>query len=189
MTPYEIYKTYLALTRHFKTKTYDYHRYAGVVRCSPESYEKTKMVEKRFFKKISEMREPYNFMVGNLIFNNPKWINEYDDQYRIMYAKYQKNGLRFFEEEIQNLKDSYNDNFIVDDNNSMPYIIKLVRSGEVSIYTASVFNKIHSMHSKWSTKPQFMIFENVSTKIDKSTGFFNIDNDKYKEAIRRRFDF
>ena len=34
VTDYEVYKTYLGISRHFTTESYDYQKYCGKVRCS-----------------------------------------------------------------------------------------------------------------------------------------------------------
>lgn len=187
MTPFEIYKTHLALDRHFKTAKYDYFRYGGGIKASSAAWDKLKYQQQAFYKRVAIMKDPYDFLVGNYIFGNPKWVNDFEDRHRIQMHKYQLNGFRFFCEDIERMREKFNDNFAVDDDNSMPYVLRLVRSSEISIYTACVFNHILNCHQKWSLRPQFMVFETISRKVDKSTGFFTFEKDKYKDAIKSRF--
>ena len=51
VTDYEVYKTYLGISRHFTTESYDYQKYCGKVRCSLQSFYKNK--QRFWFEKLS----------------------------------------------------------------------------------------------------------------------------------------
>ena len=51
VTDYEVYKTYLGISRHFTSESYDYQKYQGKVRCSLNSFYKNK--QRFWFEKLS----------------------------------------------------------------------------------------------------------------------------------------
>ena len=54
MTPFDAYKTYLALKNHFSKPKYDYFKYAGKSRASIESFNKRK--DRYWFERISRQK-------------------------------------------------------------------------------------------------------------------------------------
>ena len=54
MTPFEVYKTYLALKNHFTQAKYDYNKYCGKVRASLNSFYKRK--DRFWFEKLSRQK-------------------------------------------------------------------------------------------------------------------------------------
>ena len=68
MTPFDAYKTYLALKNHFSKSNYDYFKYAGKSRASVASFEKRK--DKYWFERISRQKndnEIKDFFIANLL--------------------------------------------------------------------------------------------------------------------------
>ena len=68
MTPFEVYKTYLALKNHFTKDNYDYHKYCGKVRASLQSFYKRK--DRFWFEKLSRQKsekEVIDFFVSNFV--------------------------------------------------------------------------------------------------------------------------
>ena len=54
MTPFDVYKTYLALKNHFSKPKYDYIKYAGKTRASIEAFNKRK--DKYWYEKLSRQK-------------------------------------------------------------------------------------------------------------------------------------
>lgn len=73
MTPFEVYKTYLAITNHFKGN-YDYFKYHGVVSATEASFLKRK--DRYFFEKMSRHLGD-NDVVGLILSNTVKYKGKY----------------------------------------------------------------------------------------------------------------
>jgi len=188
MTAYEVYKMYLALNLHFKGGSYDYFRYNGNVKsATPSNFDKRR--DKRIFLKISRMRDPQHYLIGNFIFGeNTGWSGSFTEDCKILYEKYLENGTYLFKQDLNKLNHDFNTNFTVDDKNAIPYILVLLKNGEISLHTCCVLDILLNCYNKWKNKEQFMIFENVAKKIHLSAPFFNIDKAKYKALLLTHFN-
>lgn len=185
MTAYEAFKLYAAVNAHINS-TYDYFKYGGKLKAaSPEAFEKSP--HKRMWLKLSQNRSPKTFIIGNLIYNEEKWPTYFIPSHQLEYEKYLEKGMYLFKQDLVELKHNFGDNFVVDSKSSIPYILKLVRSDEISIHTACVFESLLSCNDKWCKSDQFLIFSNLSKKISKITPFFGIQNDKYRAIVTDYF--
>ena len=54
MTPFDVYKTYLAFKNHFTKENYDYFKYCGKSRASLDSFHKRK--DRYFFERTSRQK-------------------------------------------------------------------------------------------------------------------------------------
>ena len=69
-TPFEVYKTYVALKMHF-TSDYDYFKYNGKVKAEPTSFETRK--DKYHFYKMSKRKDWFNYILSNIV-SDESWI-------------------------------------------------------------------------------------------------------------------
>ena len=80
MSPFDCYKTYLALKNHFTKESYDYFTYNKKTRASLQSFYKRR--DRFWFEKISRQKdekEIEDFFVANFVScNDPEtlWIGE-----------------------------------------------------------------------------------------------------------------
>lgn len=191
MTPFDTYKTYLALKNHFTKQYYDYYKYAGKSRASLESFQKRK--DKYWFEKISRQRgddEIKNFFISNFISaNNPEsmWIGEIiregDSCYK-EWAKRQQSLRYIFSQESQEMLSSNNLNDLLDCSKQHPPILKNYLKGQICIETLTIWNKIFQFKENFDKKLLDPIWEIVSLKILKYSPFLNIDIDDYKKCLR-----
>ena len=68
MTPFDAYRTYLALKNHFSKPNYDYIKYAGKTRASIESFNKRK--DRYWYEKLSRQKSDEdikNFFIANFV--------------------------------------------------------------------------------------------------------------------------
>jgi hypothetical protein len=72
-TPYEAYKTFLAVKSHFTT-SYDYIKYNGKVSASQHSFEVRK--DKYQYYKLSKHKDPLQYLVANFVDGDLKWIGD-----------------------------------------------------------------------------------------------------------------
>lgn len=185
MNAYQVYKMILAVQMHFKQESYDYFKYQGKTRGKLKNFEQNKDAFR--YLKISRMRNPEAFIIGNVLFNPSQWVGDFDERYATQYEKYITNGTYLFQQELNKLKPVFNENFDVDTSQSVPYILHLLMNNTISLHMCCVFESVLGCDSKWSRLDKYIIFSNLSKKIVKSTPFFHVDNDKYKALIMKHF--
>jgi len=113
MTPFDCYKTYLALKNHFTKEKYDYHKYCGKSRASLQSFYKRK--DRFWFEKLSRNKtdkEIVDFFVSNFVSrDNPDtlWIGEIIRNGDKVYSEWKKRNQSLnyiFTEETEKLFDN-----------------------------------------------------------------------------------
>lgn len=185
MTVIETYQCFLALSRHFKSD-YDYFKYGGKVRASEESFYKRK--DRVYFARVAKENNPEEYMAANFIFQEkPPHISGMQREHWLTIHKYKKNGLYLFEQDLLKLKRPFNDNFSVDSGSTVPYIVQLYMSGDVSMHTLCVFEKILKMNEKWKKDPIYIVYGDAMKKVCKSAPFFDIDTKTYKNSVLDHF--
>lgn len=184
MNAYEVYRTYKALRLHFTTDKYDFFRYKGAVKAPMHSYENLQENEKRLFSRVSSLKEPKTFLVGNFIFGNENYIRYFSDQPYLEYRKYLTSGQYFLERDIKLLKSPFSSNFIVEDDSHTPYILKLLNSDQITLYTACAFQKILNWTEK--NKDNFLIDSTIK-RINKTYQFFKVDESHLKKMVIEKY--
>ena len=179
MNSYEVYKAYLALKLHFTDKKYDFFKYKGGINASVTSFNKKPDNIKRAFETVSRMREPKTYLVGNFICGSETFIRNFNEDNYLKYRKFLTNGNYIFKQEIGSLKVPYKQNFGVDSKETIPYIIHLVSSGSISIYTASILDRCFG----WTDKVDNPLLDNLVMHINKSSRFFKFDSNKFKKIL------
>ena len=139
VSPFEAYRTYLALKQHFTKPGYDFFKYNGKVNVQQSTFEVRK--DKYQFYKLSKHKDPLNYLVCNFVYNDVKWIGDlFSDPYKDTYTnwlKYQQSITYNFSNEINKLLTNFNENYIVT-NGQHPPLLKLHRTGEIKIGRAHV---------------------------------------------------
>ena len=191
MTPFDAYKTYLALKNHFSKPKYDYFRYAGKSRASVESFNKRK--DKYWFERISRQKndeEIKSFYVSNLVhYDNPEniWIGEMirtgEDTYQ-QWIKRQQSLKYLFTQESESLLSEGNLDKVLDCSKQHPILLKKFLSSNICIETITIWDKIFSFRKNFDDKLLDPVWEIVSLKIQKYSPFLNIDVQDYKKILR-----
>ena len=140
MTPFETYRTYIALKSHFQSD-YDYFRYAGKVRVNYDSYEKRK--DKHFFIKISKNNDAFEFLLSAAVKDPHFFIRDLAvDEELIQAYKDRKKRLEsityVFQTEMNQFEGEYFDDiFRVYDGNH-PKLLRAVLGNRVSYETSAI---------------------------------------------------
>ena len=159
VVPFDAYKCYLSLKNHFTKDTYDYFKYCGKSRATVQSFYKRK--DRMWFEKISRQKsdqEVIDFFVANFVScPDPEtlWIGEMMKEGEQRYLNWQKKvqSLSYvFKEESQSLFENNNFNDIFKCTKGHPILLKKFLSGEVSIETMVLFDKIFSYTKKFDKK-------------------------------------
>lgn len=192
MTPFDSYKTYLALKNHFTKPNYDYFKYAGKSRASIESFKKRK--DKYWFEKLSRQKnddEIRCFFLSNFVqSDNPQsmWIGEIIRTGETTYnewSKRQQSLSYIFKQESEDMLSDGNLNTILDASKQHPIILKKFLSGKICIETLTIWDKIFLFGNDYDSKIFDPIWEIVSLKIKKYSPFLNIQVPDYKKSLRK----
>jgi hypothetical protein len=191
MTPFQCYKTYLALKNHFGKSTYDYFKYAGKSRASVASFEKRK--DKYWFERISRQRddnEIKEFFVANLVEaddSSSVWIGNVIRDGDTCYKEWQRRqqSLSYiFKEQSQEMLSSGNLEQLFDCSRQHPPVLKMFLSGKICIETLVIWDKIFLFRNNFDKKLLDPVWELMSLKIQKYSPFLNIDVEDYKKVLR-----
>lgn len=193
MTPFEVYKQYLAFKQHFTRKSYDYFRYGGKSNASLESFYKRK--DKYFFEKMSRKysdTEIKDFFIANFVLSdNPAsvWIGNVirggDHSYQ-EWIKKQQSLFYLFTQETEQMLSENNLNDLLDCSRQHPPILKMFLGGNISLETIVIWDKILLFGKNFDKELCDPIWESVSLKINKYKPFLNLDIFKYKKVLKEK---
>lgn len=195
MTPFDVYKTYLALKNHFSKSNYDYFKYAGKSRASVESFNKRK--DKYWFERISRQKndnEIKEFFVANLVEADDAssvWIGNVIRDGDTCYKEWQKRqqSLKYlFTQESEKMLSEGNLNDILDASRQHPPILKMFLSKKISIETFTIYDKIFLFRNNFDKKLLDPVWELMSLKIQKYSPFIQVDIFDYKKILRNIVD-
>lgn len=192
MTPFDCYKTYLALKNHFTKEKYDYHKYCGKSRASLQSFYKRK--DRFWFEKLSRNKndkEIVEFFVSNFVaIDNPDslWIGEIIRSGETVYSDWKKRNqslMYVFKEEVENvfLNKNFDDLFATSEHGH-PQILKEFIRGNLSIDTFVILDKILNFRVKFDKKIDDPVWSLISLKVKKYSDFLNINIFRYKESLK-----
>jgi len=192
MSGIDCYRTYLAVSNHFKQKGYDFFKYNGKVNVKPSSYEIRK--DKYFFEKASRKfkRDDFiKYLVANAV-EGKTWIGELlTPAQEISYKKWRKRieSLTYnFKEELSYISDKeekFNNLFVIKDGRH-PMLFRFYQRGNVSLETLVILDELVSFTKHWS-KQEDMILNEVVELIHNYRPFLyhftNADNEKLKQIV------
>ena len=190
MVPFDTYKTYLALKNHFTKDSYDYHKYQGKSRASLQSFYKRK--DRYWFEKLSRQKddkEIIDFFVSNFTScSDPGslWIGEMIKEGESRYTSWQKRiqSLTYlFKQESQEIFE-YGVETVFDCSKGHPTLLKMFLSGQISIETLVIYDKIFLFGKNFDKKLKDPVWETVSLKMKKYAPFLHIDVFHYKKILK-----
>ena len=191
MTPFEVYKTYLSITRHFTTNTYDYHKYCGKSRCSLKSFYSNK--SRFFFEKLSRKYsddEIINLFVANYSFleiSGTIWVGDIvrngEENYKNWMRKMQSLSY-VFKDEVSILNSKNFDEMFKIEGNKHPKILKEFLQKKISLETLIILNHILDYKKNFDKKLVDPVWEFVSMRMKKYAPFLHIDSNKFKLILK-----
>jgi hypothetical protein len=186
MTPFEVYRDYLALRNHFNSPTYDYFKYAGKGSANGDSFQKRK--DRFFFEKMAKHRDPHNFMLANFVHDPKCWIRDmaYSDQAEKTYIEWlkKKDGLTYFiKNDLSKLETPFDENFKIKDGQHSPIMVRLL-ADEINIETVCVLADLVGCNRYWDKElKDDVVWEEVGQRIKKYTPFITYDKQKIKKLV------
>jgi len=195
VTPFNVYCEYLALKSHFNNPKYDYFKYNKKVRATLTSFNRRK--DKYFFERTSRKlsdKEIVDFLVSNFVAaDNPQglWIGEIINSGERTYADWMRRqqSLSYLFKEQSNellLDNELEDVFKC--SKGHPIILKKFLSGQLSLETLVIYEKIFGFSKTFDTKLLDPVWETVSLKIKKYSPFLNTDVFQFKKILREIID-
>lgn len=188
--PFDVYQKYLALKRHFSSDSYDYHKYNGKVKANQHSFDVRK--DKYFFYKLSKHKNVEEFLIANFVDgDNDFWIGQLrDDKCTEAYENYRKRqqALTYiFKEDLSKMKDDFDENIIVPENEH-PYLLRLYMRKDICIETLTLIDMMVYNYKYWDTKlHDDVIWPEVKMKSLNYRPFMSVDINKYKAIVKDRF--
>lgn len=193
MNPYEVYVTYLAIKRHYSTPSYDFFKYHGKIKCSPEAFKKSK--DRLFFERLSRKKKPQeivDFFVSNFVASdNPSslWIGDIIRNGEEVYqeSKRVRESLSYiFEQDLRALTESQHLFELVKiDGSKHPKLLRSYLNHSLRFESFFLFVTVLNLKEKYDEALQDPIWAIVSNKIDKYAPFLNFDSSKYRGIIRK----
>ena len=195
VTPFETYQHYLSLKNHFTNPKYDFFKYGAKTRASMSSFNKRR--DKYWFEKTSRKysdKEVVDFLVSNFTAtDNPQnlWIGEIINSGERNYAdwmKRQQSLTYLFKEQSNELLSENELETLFNCTKGHPLILKKFLSGNVSLETLTIFDKVFHFSKNFDKKLDDPVWESVSLKLKKYSPFLNIDVFQYKKILRSIID-
>jgi len=189
--PFDAYKQYLSLKNHFTKEKYDYHKYCGKSRATVQSFYKRK--DRFWFEKISRNKndkEVIEFFISNFITcTDPSklWIGEMIREGEDRYSSWKKRtqSLAYvFKEEMEKILVGTDLDSAFQTSNGHPLVLKKYLSGQISIETLVICDKILGYRIDYDKKLTDPVWETVSMRMRKYSPFLNIDVFRYKKILK-----
>jgi hypothetical protein len=195
MSPFDVYRYYLALKLHFTTEKYDVIEQQGRIRASRSAFLKRPDVP--LFKKVSETytdKDVVDFLVANFT-SGDKWGGIFDTEAKLRYVEWKKKrtSLQYvFETDLRKIIDycdrkniDYNDCF-KNIESQHPYIIRLFLRKDISLETLVILNQLNNYVSTLDEQLKGdLIWPDLSRMIRKYTPFLSINKEKFNELARK----
>jgi hypothetical protein len=191
VTPFETYQHYLSLKNHFTNPKYDFFKYGAKTRASITSFNKRK--DKYWFEKTSRKysdKEVVDFLVSNFVAaDNPGnlWIGQIINSGERTYADWmrrQQSLTYLFKEQSNELFSEIKLEDALNCSKGHPIILKKFLSGQLSLETLTIYEKIFHFSKDFDKKLVDPVWETVSLKIKKYAPFINTDIFQFKRILR-----
>lgn len=191
MSPFDCYKTYLALKNHFTKDSYDYHKYCKKTRASLQSFYKRR--DRFWFEKLSRQRnekEVEDFFVSNFVLcNDPEslWIGEIIKEGENRHMQWQKKiqSLSYlFKEESQTLFEENKFDKVFDCSKGHPILLKRFLTNKISLETLVIYDRIFMYRNNFDKKLKDPVWETVSRRVKKYSPFLNINVLVYRKVLK-----
>jgi hypothetical protein len=189
---YEVYKTYLGISRHFNSDSYDYFKYNGKVRCSIQSFYKNK--NRFWFEKLGRKysdKEILELFVSN--YSNSEdiskiWIGNLVREGETLYTQWKKKtqSLTYtFKSEVEDVFTNKDfDGMFKIEGTRHPQIIKEHLVKNISLETMVILNKIIGFKDDFDKNLSDPVWKFLSMRINKYNSFIHIDVFKFKSILK-----
>lgn len=176
MNAFEVYRTYLALKRHF-TSNYDYFKYNGKTNVSIASFEKRR--DKHLFVKLAKHNDPFKLLLANVVHNPGYWVG--DSASSKVYDEWRRRteSLSYlFGQDLEKLEDKFSDNFLDD----ARFFQK-----KISFETFTILVDLLGLEAYYSPRTDDPLLLGNLEKARKYCPFLKYDRAKFSLLLIKRF--
>lgn len=193
MTGYETYILYNALKFHFTREKFDFFKYNGKVKTTPEQFENRK--DKYHFYKLSrkytDRDDMIQFLTYNFLEKDGLWVGDLlTEEGHKRYLKHKKilQSLSYtFENDCKKLfGETQNPNDLIKTNGDYPKLLTMALQRDIEIETLCILNAILNFVPMWNEKIQDTIrWPEFRLKVQKFATFLPRDVVKYKMLLKK----
>ena len=193
VTPFECYRTYIAMKQHFTKEKYDYLKYGGKSRASIVSFNKRK--DRYFFERMSRKKsdeEITQYFISNFISSEDPskvWIGQIIENGETNFKEWQKRNQSLtyiFSNEIEGVFSGGDFDSYFISNRQHPKILKEYLKKNISIETLVILDMILGFGKEFDKKLVDPIWSTVSLKMKKYRSFLNISVPRYKKILKEK---
>ena len=189
MQAYDAYKLYLGLKLHFQNDNYDFQRFNGGVRSSPESYYKRK--DRWFFEKLvkkykgDQIKE---FFISNFI-TGDRYGGLHTDNSDIVYTDWKRRlqSVTYnFKSDLDVLLESV-DHFddLFQKNAQYPIILLKLYQEEIQLETFLILNQMLNFFPQFDKELDEYQWPVTRKLCNKYGSFLNVDLEKYSQIVKK----
>jgi len=187
LTPFDLYKEYIALKSHFNSD-YDYFKYNGAVSATKDAL--TKRNDAAFFYVLAKKRHPKELLLSNFVerndFSPADFALKKTDETYYDWVKRVKSITYVFKKELDALLEDFDNNFKVKDGQT-PYLLKLYYNKEVSIETIAILLDLTKSQSYWDKTVIDPMWPMISNKIKKYIPFIRYKKEEIRSIVKEKF--
>ena len=194
--PYECYKEYLAIKRHFVSSSYDYFKYDSMnIRTSKMTFSKRK--DNFLFAKLAKTyndEEITKFFVANLVDNEFFWMTDtLTEQADIAFKDWQKRiqSLSYmFSNDIDKILNEHQfDDIFKVESGQHPILLKMCLAKYIMIETFIIINDVVNFVPRWNKQiKEKIVWPEFRKKVQKYSPFLEVDKTKFRKILRKKLD-
>lgn len=188
MSPFEAYKTYLALKQHFEREGYDFFRYHGKVTAKIESFYARR--DRYFFEKLARRKDLVDFLVANFLEKDNAWsrdlTHEEAERTYDAWCKRVESLTYQFKEELEQIDDLKS--VVQVKEGQHPQLLKMYMQKKISPETILIIDSYAYILEYWEEKiTDRVIWPGIHLKLRKYKPFLKFDTSKFKTILIEKY--
>lgn len=189
MTGYEAFCLFTSIKMHFSTPKYDYFKYGGKIKISPESY--SKRTDKLNFYKLSKKKDPKGLILANVLSNAKLWVTDcLTSEAETVYKNWSlvNQSLQYtYSKDLDKLDQDFDSNLRID-KEMYPKLLVMYNQNKINLETLVILNKLVNFLPMWKRKIEdTIVWPDTYNKIVKYDPFITIDHQIYKKLTVDKF--
>lgn len=190
LTGFEIYNTYLAIQRHFRTKGYNYNKYNGKVKTKYENFIKRKDrgLYSRVSYKYKTLGEIKDFFISNFVYNSDFSIYNINEESHENYKKYKrirKSLKDYLVRDLMFLSNYEIKDICISESGEVPKILRYWIQGKITIESIMILDVYFRFLDKNLELFDDEILSAYSLRIKKLRTFLTFNIIEYEKLITK----
>lgn len=184
MTPFQVYKIYLAVKLHVTNKKYDIFEYRGAVKVTQIGFEKSRGAG-RFYAlakyQLHEPKDAVQFFIANAAYDTDIFDNLESAEAHRKWVKNKEMMTQLILDDISKLTENVNDLDAVFEG-EIPLAIKLLNRKEINIESLIALNSVMQFTS-WSNWYNNLTYPKIALKLDKLQRFVTFNKERIMKEV------